>query len=354
MLQKKLVHLAVQGLTAEDNPTFLKARCLNTIQRKHPCRVCVDVCPAGALTKPAGEGADWDKCTGCNLCVTKCPAAAVAPNYQDFKRVLRLVTTRRETRMLACEKSGSDCDYAPWCLGMIPWELLASLALSGKVVIERAGCADCERASHLEDFDQAFARARLFLGEAFFDPRVSLLEAGQSLPPVDLTRREALRSLSMGARTSMGAILPDTQKLDNNPLFSRLLLMRLLRENLENEGIPQAFTWATPVVDGQVCWGCGICQSTCPHQALKVYLDQEGDQRYLLHYPDRCTQCGLCQSICPDHAITGFGFAALPAQVKFFLNPALTTHCAQCGGPVKPEQAGQLCTRCLATQKKRR
>ncbi len=354
MLEKKLVQMAVQGLTAEDNPTFIKAKCLNAKQRKYPCTLCVDVCPDGALIKPAGEEANWDKCTGCNLCVLKCPSAAIATSYQDFKQVLRLVTTKRETRAIACEKSGSDNDYAPWCLGMIPWELFASLALSGKLLIERLACEGCDRAAHLVDFEASLARARLFLGAEYFDARVRLLEVGDTLPPVDLTRREALKTLSLGARTGVGTILPDTQKLDNDPLFVRRLLVRQLRQGLESGDLPDTLTWATPIVDGDICWACGICESVCPHKALKVYLDEEGDQRYLLHYPDRCTQCGLCQSICPDKAITGFGYGALPARVKFFLNPAQTVHCPQCGGAVKPENAGQLCSRCQASQKKRR
>jgi ferredoxin len=354
MLEKKLVQMAVQGLTAKDHPTFIKPQCLNAKQRKFPCTLCVDVCPAGALTKPAGKEADWGKCTGCNLCVLKCPSAAIAPSYEDFKRVLRLATTKRETRMIACEQSDSDSDYAPWCLGMIPWELFASLALSGKVIIERAACAGCDRAPHLAHFEASLAQARLFLGEDYFDPRVTLLDIGDSLPPIDLSRREALRSLSLGARTGVGAILPDTQKLNNDPLFIRRLLVRQLRQRLEKGETPERLTWASPMVDGSVCWGCGICESVCPHQALKVYLDEGDDQRYLLHAPDRCTQCGLCQSICPDQAITGYGHGELPARIKYFLNPVRTTHCTQCGGPVKPDAANQLCSRCQATLIKRR
>ena len=353
MLEKKLVQLAVKGLTEEDYPSFIKPSCLNSRQRKFPCRVCVEVCPTGALTKPSGEEARLDLCIGCGLCVVNCPAAAISPSYQDFKQVLRLITTRRSSRMLSCEKSDSDSDYAPWCLGSIPWELLASLALSGEVLIERARCGDCERSAHLKQFTHALAHARDFLGGAFFDARVTLLAVGDALPPVDLTRREALRSLSMGARMGVGAILPDTQKLDNSPLFLRRLLHRQVRSSLENAAFPEAYSWITPQVDGEVCWGCGICERVCPHQALKVYLAKEEDQRYLLHYPDRCTQCGLCQSICPDKAITGYTKSLLPAHVKFFITPVLTTHCAGCGGPLRPVEAGSLCLRCKARQKKR-
>lgn len=354
MLEKKIVRYAVQGLTQEDTPAFVRQNCLNSRQRKHPCRVCVEICPAGALREPAGAAADWYRCTGCQLCVAKCPAGAIAPSYQAFKQLLRLVAARRETRTLACEKSGSQCDYAPWCLGVILWELLASLALSGSVLIERAGCEGCERAAQLADFDQALARARQFLGERYFSTRVTLLAMGEALPPVDLTRREALRSLTRGARNGVGALLPDSGKLDNNPLFIRRLLQRQVRQSLKSQDAPRAFVWDTPEVDQDRCWGCGICERVCPHQALKVYQPEGEDRRYLLHYPDRCTSCGLCRAICPDQAIAGFALRELPAQVRFFVSPVFTAHCAQCAGPVRPGQEKALCTRCQAAQTKRR
>ena len=354
MLERKLVQLAVQGLTQEDYPSFVKPNCLNARQRKHPCQVCVDVCPTGAMMRPAGQKADWDKCIVCNLCVTRCPSAAIAPSYQDFKRILRLFTTRRETRFIACEKSTSEADWAPWCLGVISWEILASLALSGKALVERAACEGCDRAQYLSGFDQALSLACQFLGEDFFTTRLSVLPVGEALPGLDLTRREAFRSLTRGAGAGMEALMPQDAKLGNNPLFPRRLLLRQVYQSAESANSPKAFTWPTPLVDSAVCWGCGICESACPHQALKVYLAPREDRRYLLHYPHRCTACGLCQAVCPDKAITGFGAGELPGHVKCFINPAVTTHCARCGGPVKPDQAGQACTRCLAGNLNRR
>lgn len=345
--------MAIQGLTAEDNPTFIKSKCLNAKQRKYPCSVCVDVCPTGALIKPTGKEADWHQCIGCNLCVLTCPSAAIAPSYADFKRVLRLVNTKRETRMVACQKSLSENDYAPWCLGMVRWELWAFLTLSGHVLIERAACKDCERAPFLEYFEDSLAKARLFLGEDYFDSRVSLLGEGELLPPIDLSRREALRSLALGAGKGVGAMIPDTQKSNNDPLYIRRLLAHQLQQELKKGQQPRRLTWAAPVVDGNICWGCGICQHVCPHQALLVYLDEEDNQRYLLHAPSSCTQCGLCQSICPDKAITGFDYIQLSSHIKYYPNAVQTTKCTQCEEPVRPEDAGGLCSRCQASRKKR-
>ncbi len=44
------------------------------------CRLCVDVCPTGALAQVDGKAllADPDRCTYCTACEDVCPDAAIA------------------------------------------------------------------------------------------------------------------------------------------------------------------------------------------------------------------------------------------------------------------------------------
>jgi 2-oxoglutarate ferredoxin oxidoreductase subunit delta len=61
------------------------------------------------------------------------------------------------------------------------------------------------------------------------------------------------------------------------------------------------------VIDEDRCKGCGLCQSTCPQNVIKVadYLNNKGYQPAILFDPEhRCTGCALCAVVCPDGCIT--------------------------------------------------
>lgn len=61
-----------------------------------------------------------------------------------------------------------------------------------------------------------------------------------------------------------------------------------------------------PVIDPQLCTGCGICVALCPTGALA-----QEEQRAVLAAPDRCTYCRACEESCPEDAI------ALPFLIVF-------------------------------------
>lgn len=77
--------------------------------------------------------------------------------------------------------------------------------------------------------------------------------------------------------------------------------------------------------DAELCIGCGMCSTVCPHSIFMM----DGRTARAQH-AERCMECGACQRNCPAGAITvdsGVGCAAA------YIMAALTGREATCGGP---------------------
>jgi len=53
-----------------------------------------------------------------------------------------------------------------------------------------------------------------------------------------------------------------------------------------------------PIIDVDLCTGCGRCVEECPTQALLLVAGKAS-----LAFPTRCTYCTACEDICPEGAI---------------------------------------------------
>jgi Pyruvate/2-oxoacid:ferredoxin oxidoreductase delta subunit len=53
-----------------------------------------------------------------------------------------------------------------------------------------------------------------------------------------------------------------------------------------------------PVVDREICTGCGECVQRCPAGAVALH---GGQVEFVA--TERCTYCGVCEDVCPEGAV---------------------------------------------------
>lgn len=56
-----------------------------------------------------------------------------------------------------------------------------------------------------------------------------------------------------------------------------------------------------PVIDINLCVGCGTCEDACPLDV--IHMEAAGEPP-AIRYPDECWHCGSCRQECPEAAIS--------------------------------------------------
>ena len=71
-------------------------------------------------------------------------------------------------------------------------------------------------------------------------------------------------------------------------------------------------------VDQEICIGCGICESLCPHSAIRI--TKVGSKKKAKTISASCKGCGICASHCPTMAIYmgSFSNEQIMAQIKAY------------------------------------
>ena len=345
----------------EHHPMRLDHLCLNTIQRKSPCRSCTDACPAGVSVHAAQIS--WAGCTNCNLCVTACPTQAINQSSTSFQDVRRRILETEEAVSFGCPQAPESPDVPLACLAALPWDLAAAASLSGGLVLMAQPCSECPEAELVLRVKALVSSLKRFLGKERFGELVSMHRRTEAASGAN--KRLAFQSLADTARGGAERLAGEPEK----PTMScyRALLLEVLEAH-EQAGDAQQVTWEALEEHGS-CRACNVCALMCPHNAIDVRVpehpydksqltDEELEaagidpgSQMLVHQASKCTQCGLCYLSCMEEAIDGWDQLASSTVPACKGMPIEVAICEKCKRPFKPEGDETFCTACSRFKK---
>lgn len=69
--------------------------------------------------------------------------------------------------------------------------------------------------------------------------------------------------------------------------------------NMPADAKTGAWRMERPIINTEVCVGCGICCHYCPSEVIKIEENKKAQINYVY-----CKGCGICSTVCPKQAIT--------------------------------------------------
>lgn len=279
------------------------------------CRLCLDVCPTGALKEVENQVLlDKDKCTGCGRCLGICPVEALKfPGFsvEEFDAWFKALLARKssEPRFILFFCHGSKevlealeekdaIDLGPFfpffipCQGLLsPFLLLRPLELGA----EGVGILPCKRncpfGLELWKLEADLGWLSQLASHLGWPGR--LVKIPEEDPEAVASRlkqwRLEVRELSFLIKAH--DLLPEPPRLAG--MIGRALDKgRCQHFSLKHPRLPMG--WID--IAENKCSACGLCVHTCPTEALA----QEGG---IVFQPYKCIACGYCARICPEKAV---------------------------------------------------
>lgn len=287
------------------------SRCLRMRYSESSCRLCIDICPHGAILPEAGPSIDSQQCRGCLLCTNVCPVGALE-QYDDFSACL-VKLSRVPEPVLGCVRTQEQANAAVACLGGLSQEHLILLchALPGKLTLNLSMCCDCPNSTMVEYLRQRLEYLTVEGLPGGFD--IVIAESAHEIGyrEESVGRRSFFKSLSsslfQGAAVMLSA---STEQNDRHTEYAakRLPVRREQLNRVRSEGSSECAAWLHEHFDSVVlfndnCTNCHGCVAICPTGALRT---EEPDSHPVFEQTS-CTGCGLCQEFCLDDGLTVAG-----------------------------------------------
>lgn len=347
----------VGNLIDAHHPTFNSLRCSNRKQKRVPCTRCKDICPSNVFQQKRGEPPVWSRCTGCNLCIAACPSRCLTPSGETLEKYLEGYDRSGVVR-LGCRKEEEFCKIKEACVGAIPWEFIAYLALQMKVEIYVRNCVGCPNEAGLSMLQDNLVHVLNFLGEKLFASNVLVIREDTDLPQKEeksVSRTELLSMMKKNMTKAALKLVPRLEEEDFDGLLYRRLLanhVQKIHDELADAGKKVSFGMELPHFTAN-CYACGICAKLCPQDALSFTEEKDG-KRGVVITPWKCTGCGICSIVCREGGIDGMTYLKVPHMQTLLLTRVPSVSCEVCGKALDPKKGKTLCGICEVKQKKRR
>lgn len=352
-VQKALLK-AVSLVGDFEKPAYVRVeaeKCAHSRSHKNGCSRCLDTCPTGAIT-PNGDHIQLDPyiCAGCGSCSAVCPTGAIewaVPSPVELIREIRqLIMTyyraggvKAPVILLHDETHGLPLLNAMARYGkglpahVIPVQhpfapavevLLTPLVYGASRVIMLTGNSSL---LDQEALNESMTLARLILEELEYDPRmISVLDTDDPFESEEHLYAQDLLSPIMRE---------DFMPIGTGREIAYYSIGQLFKQSRWNHDLNKHIPLPQNAVYGRIhvneaCTLCLSCVSACPASALH----DGGDDRPALKFLEQnCIQCGLCQSTCPEQAINLEPRIGHPEETQklVILKEEEPAYCSSCG-----------------------